>query len=217
MLLRKENLSIVGWVVTQASEPVRRRRHGPELQSALLAAGWEELVEVGYARLTMESIAQRARTSEAVLYRRWPNKDQLVLAAIEHHRNASPFASPDTGALRSDLLAELTAVSEASASFFAIAAATAFSGLLADTGLSPAQVRDQVMGEHLHPRDRAVYRRAHDRGELDLPRIPEAVLDLPFDLVRHDLLMNLKAPQPERIQSIVDDLFLPLVQTHTQS
>ena len=40
-----------------------------------------------------------------MLYRRWANKDQLVLAAIEHHRNANPVAVPDTGALRGDLLA----------------------------------------------------------------------------------------------------------------
>jgi AcrR family transcriptional regulator len=84
----------VGSVVTEASEPVRRRRHGKQLESALLAAAWEELVEVGYAHLTMESIAVRVRTSEAVLYRRWANKDQLVLAAIEHHRNANPVATP---------------------------------------------------------------------------------------------------------------------------
>ncbi|MCO5993258.1 TetR/AcrR family transcriptional regulator [Actinoallomurus rhizosphaericola] len=198
-------------MVTEASEPVRRRRHGKQLESALLTAGWDELVEVGYARLTMESIAVRARTSEAVLYRRWANKDQLVLAAIEHHRNANPVALPDTGALRSDLLAQLTAVSEALAPFFAVAAATAFSGLLADTGLTPAQVRDKVMGDQPFPRGRAIYQRAHQRGEIDVERIPDAVLDMPFDLVRHDLLMDLEPPKPARIQSIVDELFLPLV------
>jgi AcrR family transcriptional regulator len=199
-------------VVTEASEPVRRRRHGKQLESALLAAGWDELVEVGYAHLTMESIAVRARTSEAVLYRRWANKDQLVLAAIEHHRNANPVAVPDTGALRSDLLAHLTAVSEALAGFFAIAAAAAFSGLLADTGLTPAQARDKVMDAQRLPRVRVVYQRAHDRGELDLERIPPAVLAMPFDLVRHDMLMDLEPLKPARIRSIVDELFLPLVQ-----
>ena len=130
-------------VVTETSEPVRRRRHGKQLESALLAAGWDELVEAGYARLTMESVAVRARTSEPVLYRRWANKDQLVLAAIQHHSNANPVAVPDTGALRSDLLAQLTAVSEALAGFYAITVAAAFSGLLADTGLTPAQAREQ--------------------------------------------------------------------------
>ena len=33
---------------------------------------------------------------------------------------------------------------------------------------------------------------------------------MPFDLVRHDLLMNLKPLRRARIESIVDDLFLPL-------
>ena len=98
-------------MVTEAPKPVRRRRHGQELESALLTAALDELVKVGYARLTMESVARRAGTSEPVLYRRWPNKDQLVLAAMEHYRNANPIALPDTGALRSDLLAELKAVS----------------------------------------------------------------------------------------------------------
>lgn len=197
-------------MATQGSAPVRRRR-GDELAAALLTAGWDELVEAGYAHLTMASIAARAHTSEAVLYRRWANKDQLVLAAIEHHRSANPVAVPDTGDLRGDLLAQLTAVSEALAGFFAIAAAAAFSGLLADTGLTPAQARAKVMEGQPLPPVRAIYQRAHDRGELDLDRVPPAVLAMPFDLVRHDLLMDLQPVPPARIQSIVDDLFLPLV------
>jgi AcrR family transcriptional regulator len=198
-------------VVTEAPEPVRRRRHGQQLESALLAAGWDELVEVGYARLTMESVAVRARTSEPVLYRRWANKDQLVLAAIQHHSQANPVAVPDTGDLREDLLAQLTGVSDALAGYFAITAAAAFSGLLADTGLTPAQARDKIMEAQGLPPVRIIYQRAHDRGEIDLERIPPSVLALPFDLVRHDLLMDLKPLKPARIRSIVDELFLPLV------
>jgi AcrR family transcriptional regulator len=198
-------------VTTGVSGPARRRRHGEQLEAAILAAGWDELVEVGYARLTMGSIAARARTSEPVLYRRWANKNQLVLAALDHHRDTHPVPVPDTGTLRSDLLAQLTAVSEALAGFFAIAAGAAFSGLLADTGMSPAQIREQVVGDQLHPRRRTVYERAHARGEIDLERIPSSVLAMPFDLVRHDMLMDLEPLEPERIKSIVDDLFLPLV------
>lgn len=204
-------------MVTEAPQPARRRRHGQELESALLVAAWDELAEAGYARMTMESVARRAGTSEPVLYRRWPNKDQLALAAMEHYRDAHPIDLPDTGALRTDLLAELAAVSEARAGVYAIAAATAFSGLRADTGLTPAQVRDKVMGGgRLRPRGRPIYQRAHDRGEIDFERIPGAVLDLPFDLVRHDLLMDLRPPAPARIESIVDELFLPLVRSYQE-
>jgi len=200
-------------VVTDAS-PARRRRHGEQLEAALLTAAWAELVEVGYARLTMGSVAARARTSEPVLYRRWTNKDQLVFAAMEHHRKANPVPDPDTGALRTDLLAHLTALSETLAGFYAIAVAAALSGLLADTGMTPAQVREKVMDAQHLPPVRTIYQRAHDRGEIDLGRIPAAVLAMPFDLVRHDMLMDLGPVPPARIESIVDDLFLPLALSH---
>jgi AcrR family transcriptional regulator len=170
------------------------------------------LVEVGYARLTMESVAARAHTGVAVLYRRWPNKDQLALAAIENYGRAHPVETPDTGTLRGDLLALLTAFSKARAPFMSVAATSAFSGLLADTGLSPAQVRAKLIGNRASQHDHLIYRRAAERGELDLDRVPRAVLTMPFNLVRHDLLMTLQPLKRARIESIVDDLFLPLAQ-----
>lgn len=192
----------------------RRRRHGTELESALLAAAWDELVETGYARLTMASIAERARTSEAVLYRRWANKDELVLAAFEQQRKAHPVQDPDTGSLRGDLIAHLTALSHALAGYFAVAMATAFSGLATGAGLTLAQGRDKVMAAQQLPQVRTLYQRAHDRGELDLDRVPAAVLAMPFDLLRHDLLMNTEPPPADRVESIVDELFLPLLRSY---
>ena len=198
-------------MVTPAPTRVRRRRRGPQLESALLDAAWDELVEVGFANLTMESVAARAKTGIAVLYRRWTNKDQLVFAAIERYSQAHPVEIPDTGSLRGDLLALLSGMSRARATFMAVAAAAGFSGLLASTGLTPAQAREKLFGDQRIRGDQIIYRRAHDRGEIDLGRIPSAVLTMPFDLVRHDLLMNLEPVKPERIASIVDEIFLPLV------
>ncbi len=199
-------------MTTSGPATSRGRRRGPELEAALLDAAWDELVEVGFAKLTMESIASRARTGVAVLYRRWDNKDQLVLAALGHYRSSHPVGTPDTGTLRGDLLAALTGMGEARAAFFAIAVAAGFSGLMAGNGLTLAQGRDRIFGDQRLSSARTIYQRAHDRGEIDLERIPPAVLAMPFDLVRHDLLMDLKPVQPPRIRSIVDELFLPLVQ-----
>jgi AcrR family transcriptional regulator len=200
-------------MATSAPEHVRSRRRGPQLESELLDAAWNELVQAGFANLTMESVAARAHTGIAVLYRRWANKDQLVLAAFTHYGRTHPIATLDTGTLRGDLLALLTAFSKARAGFFAVAAATAFSGLMANTGLTPAQARDKILGDRLPRSDEIIYRRAHDRGEINLDHIPSTVLAMPFDLVRHDLLMNLKPLKRSRIESIVDELFLPLTQT----
>jgi hypothetical protein len=49
---------------------------------------------------------------------------------------------------------------------------------------------------------------------VDLDRIPPAVLALPFDLVRHDPLMDLKPLERTRFLSIIDELFLPLIHDH---
>jgi AcrR family transcriptional regulator len=175
----------------------------------VLAAAWDELVDVGFASLTMESVAARARTGVAVLYRRWSNKDDLVMATLQHYGRTRRIEIPDTGTLRGDMLALLGNVSDGRTSFTAVITAT-FAGLLAGSGLTPAQVRERIMDDRPFWSDE-IYRRAQARGEIDLDRIPPAVLAMPFDLMRHDLLMTLRPVTPERIRSIVDDLFLPLV------
>src|SRR5262249_38301928 len=76
---------------------------GEVLEAAILDATLAELAEVGYARLAMERIAARAHTSKASLYKRWPNRVELVVAALRHHRGAADPA-PDTGSLREDVL-----------------------------------------------------------------------------------------------------------------
>ncbi|WP_083933815.1 TetR/AcrR family transcriptional regulator [Sciscionella marina] len=175
----------VRWATIEASKPAQRRRYGAQLESAILGAGWDERVEAGYARLAMGSVAARARTSEPMLYRRWANKDHLVLAALDHCRTGHLVEVPDTGNLRDDLLAQLVALSESRAGFFTIGMDAAFSGLLVDTGLSPAQIREQVMGDQLPPHRRTVHQHASARGEIAPERVPSTVLAMPFDLVRH--------------------------------
>jgi AcrR family transcriptional regulator len=195
--------------MTEQAQRTRQRRRGEELEAALLEAAWQELVEAGFARLTMESVAARAKTGVAVLYRRWHSKDDLVLAAIRHYGDTRPVDIPDTGSLRGDMIALLSTASGARVSFATIVSA-AFSGLLASTGLTPAQVREQLMADRPLWSDQ-VYARAQERGEIDLDRIPPAVLTMPFDLMRHDMLMTYQPIPPERVLAIVDDLFLPLV------
>ena len=195
--------------MTEQAQRPRQRRRGEELEAALLEAAWQELVEAGFARLTMESVAARAKTGVAVLYRRWPNKDDLVLAAIGHYGATHPVHIPDTGSLRGDMIALLSGASRIRASFVTIASA-AFSGLLASSGLTPAQVREQIMADRPLWSDQ-IYARAQQRGEIDLDRIPPIVLSMPFDLMRPDMLMTYEPIPPERVLAIVDDLFMPLV------
>jgi AcrR family transcriptional regulator len=187
----------------------RQRRRGEELEAALLEAAWDELAEAGFAKLTMESVAARAKTGVAVLYRRWPNKDELVLAAIGHYGRTRPVEIPDTGTLRGDMLALLRAINDARNSFTVVVSAT-FAGLQSSSGLTPAEVRARII-ENRPVWSHEVYRRAQERGEIDQEKVPSAVLSMPFDLMRHDMLMTLKPASADRITTIVDDLFLPLI------
>jgi AcrR family transcriptional regulator len=195
--------------MTEQAQRTRQRRRGEELEAALLEAAWQELVEVGYAKLTMESVAARAKTGVAVLYRRWHGKDDLVVAAIRHYGATHPVEYPDTGSLRGDMIALLTSFNAARVNFAATIGAT-FSGLMASSGLTPAEVREKVLSYRTLEAN-PIYTRAHERGEIDLDRIPEAVLTMPFDLMRSDMLMTYKPATRERIITIVDDLFMPLI------
>ena len=77
-----------------------RGRHG---SAELLAVTLELLQEHGYDRLTLDAVATTARASKATIYRRWPTKAELVLAAfVEGTRQVA--VDPDTGTLRGDLL-----------------------------------------------------------------------------------------------------------------
>jgi AcrR family transcriptional regulator len=90
-------------------DAVRRRPGGrsARVQAAVFEATFQLLLEEGgYEGLSMASIAERAGVHETSLYRRWTTKEQLVLDAV-NRRVAQEIPVPDTGALRSDLVAVL--------------------------------------------------------------------------------------------------------------
>jgi len=74
-------------------------------EQAILDAAIDLLAEVGYEGMSIEAVAVRAKSSKATIYRRWPGKAELVADAMR--RRSEPILEdlPDTGSLRSDLLA----------------------------------------------------------------------------------------------------------------
>lgn len=85
------------------------RRRGTVLENALCTAAIDELIDVGYAGLTMEGVAARAQTGKAAVYRRWPNKHALTLDALRHV--LPPLPQLDTGvSARENLLRVFTAL-----------------------------------------------------------------------------------------------------------
>jgi len=181
-------------------EPTRRR--GAALESDLLDAAWAELRAVGYAHLTMEGVASRARTGKQVLYRRWSNRAELVVAALRHRRGSIVDHVPDTGSLREDVLSLMRVVLARQREI----GQDVFRGLLAEVADMDPHF-PETMREVLE----TLLTRAATRGEIPTADLPTRVITLPVDLLRYDMLVSLEGVTEAGLLSIVDDVFLPLV------
>ncbi|RIX30405.1 TetR/AcrR family transcriptional regulator [Amnibacterium setariae] len=191
------------------SDAPARRRRGDELEGALLDAAWAELQAAGYAGLTYDAVAARAGTSKPVLYRRWPAKSDLVLAAMRRAGLFDQRELPDTGSLREDVLSALRNFNESRAGFIT-AIGLYMANIASDDGLSPADLRVRLLGERTTG-GQVLLERAVRRGEVpDVPRSP-GLVSMPYDLFRHDLTMTLARVPERRLLEIVDDLWLPLI------
>lgn len=184
------------------------RRRGEVLQAAILDATLAELAEVGYWRMTMQSVATRARTSKASLYKRWPNRAEMVVAALRH-RGGGPMAVPDTGSLREDVLAVLRRGADSLNGLFGEAAR----GLMAENLTNPEDTAN-VRAHMFTSRDklmREILERAAARGEIPAEAVRPPVIGFAPALVDHHFIIY-GAPVPDEVLTgIVDDLLLPLL------
>lgn len=187
----------------------KTRRRGAALEEALLDAAWDELQAVGYANLTMEAVADRAGTSRAVLYRRWRNRAELVLAATRRHRPRLSGDVPDTGSLRSDVVAVLTRASDRLGDDDLETVYGLLSEYFADPELF-SSVREQLFPVAAEVMA-TILKHAEERGEVHHGISPR-VATLPIALLRHELIHTRAPPSKQVIAEIVDDVFLPLVQ-----
>ncbi|MEV4623117.1 TetR/AcrR family transcriptional regulator [Asanoa sp. NPDC049573] len=188
-----------------------QRRRGQELEDALLQAAWEELLAVGYGGFTIEGVAARAGTSRPVLYRRWPNRADLAVAALRYHGRTEPVVVPDTGSLREDLIQVLRNAWKGRMEL-AVLFSVQMGQFFAETGTSPAKLREDFLSSRPQPSGmQRIIDRAVERGEIDPARLTERIASLPSDLLRHEMLMTLAPVPDEVILEIVDSIFLPLV------
>jgi AcrR family transcriptional regulator len=186
----------------------RPRRRGHALDIAILKATIDEIDLSGYAGLSMERVAERARASKASLYRRWPSKVELVMAAI-YDLLPDPAAAADTGSLRGDLLALFRNAAE----MLAGPGGTAIRGLISDALRDPqlaARLRSYTRGRSVAAMGDVV-QRAMERGELPPSKITSRQLEAGLSMMRFHFLTH-GAPMPDQvIVEIVDEVVLPLL------
>ncbi|MGX9295543.1 TetR/AcrR family transcriptional regulator [Tsukamurella paurometabola] len=75
-----------------AATPGRPRSAAAE--RAIIDAALAELEDVGYQGLTIENVAKRAGVGRPTIYRRWPDRDALVVGALI--ATVPPLRAPST-------------------------------------------------------------------------------------------------------------------------
>ncbi|KAA0092086.1 TetR/AcrR family transcriptional regulator [Mycolicibacterium sp. P1-18] len=182
-------------------------------EAELLAVTLKLLQQHGYERLTVEAVATEAKASKSTMYRRWPSKADLVLAAfIEGTRESA--VHPHTGSLRTDLLAMGTAVCAQSRDHASTMRAV-LNEMSRSEALSAAMQEKFVY--HRNVLIREVLGDAVARGEIHAEAINPEIWDvLPGYLVFRSLVAD-RPPTDETVRALVDEVLMPSLTRDTTS
>jgi len=157
---------------TESPRPGRPR--SPEADEAILAAAVEVFTESGYEGLTVEGVAARAGVGKATIYRRYPCKVDLVVAAVRSFTETDA-AAPDTGSTRGDLCALVEGLI---AVFTTTPLGRAMPILLAERIRIPElDAAYSAFVAEKRARGIAIVRRAIERGDLVADVDPDVIVD----------------------------------------
>ena len=189
------------------------RPRDPDRDDAILVAVRELLDQVGFNALTVEAVAERAGVGRPTVYRRWPTKARLVVAAFQYGDNSprgrpggQSALPPDTGSLRGDLA---TLVDRLVTGFTAMERSGAMGGITAEMATDVA-FADELRARWLDPDQQALavaFDRAAARGEIRHDLDGPAVLELLAGMVLYRRIV-LHQPCPPEWQRLVVDLVL---------
>jgi AcrR family transcriptional regulator len=202
--------------VTAPAGPRKGRPRNADADGAILAATREALAELGWGGLTMGDVAARAGVAKTTLYRRWPSKNELVVAAVAEQLDELEMA--DLGSLRADIEA---VVAQFAALLSAPETQAALLALFAEATRDPL-LRVRVREAIIEPQKRLVIAgraAAQARGELAADTCEEmarAAVDIIFDTVAgtvvHRMLVSGEPATTEWISAFTTLLLHPLTE-----
>src|SRR6202046_2201769 len=195
--------------VTQTVErPVRRRRRGTAVEKAISDAVLVELAEVGFGRLTFESVAERAGTGKSPLYRRWPGRVSLVIDTLEK-LGADPAGYRRTGVLRDDVIGLTVHMTKTLHGV----KGEAFRSLLGEAHRYPPLLA-RFMAQVLDPLFETLTDLLHDaagRGEVPPERLTPVVLEVLHALIVKRALLDTHSPTKKDITEMGEQALLALL------
>ncbi|OBF10613.1 TetR family transcriptional regulator [Mycobacterium sp. 852002-10029_SCH5224772] len=191
--------------MTQTAEECEQASPWSPREAEILAVTLRLLQEHGYDQLTVDAVANAARASKATVYRRWPSKAELVLAAfIEGVRQVA--VPPNTGTLRGDLLSLGETISLECGQH-----ASTIRAVMVEVSRHPA-LNEALQHQFLDQRKamiQHVLRQAVDRGEIAEDVISDELWDLlPGYLIFRSIVPS-RPPNRRTVQEFVDGFLIP--------
>jgi AcrR family transcriptional regulator len=183
------------------------RPPNPDLDTSIGATTLELLGEVGFDRLSIAAVATRARTTRASVYRRWPDKTALVLAAVDHEF-AGTDTDHDTGSLRTDLLAQSRALAARLGERASVL--TGLVNALRDNGELGSLVRSRIIASDYRIMTRIIAR-AVARGELSTTSTDSMALTVPVSMMFARVLLMAEPLDDDYLVQLHDQVVLPLL------
>ncbi|ROR90992.1 TetR/AcrR family transcriptional regulator [Nocardioides aurantiacus] len=194
----------------EASVPTRvgrKRDHSRDV--AILEATLDVLAEVGYAGLTIDLVASRAKAGKGAVYRRWSSKEEMVLEAVARTRpgEVSKEELPDTGTLRGDLLALFKPQPrEETERRMKVMAALASMVLMHPD--FDAAVNDTMVASWADSY-RVLMRRAAQRGEISTSADIDTIADVIPSVAAYRALIQRRAFESDFLTTWIDGVILP--------
>lgn len=184
---------------------------GAGREQAICQAVVDLLNEESYESVTMDAVAAKAKASKATIYRRWSNKDDLVVDALRRVLVDHIDEIPDTGNLRDDLVSRLDCQVGNPQVFRTYKAAM--------KSLMHAAMRDPALAELIRQSFEDVQvralqillGRAHSRGELRFPVGAALAWELLHAHFSNRTTVEAKPVDAVYIRHVVDDLLMPVL------
>jgi AcrR family transcriptional regulator len=169
-------------------------------RSVVLATATRLLAEEGSAGFTVDAVAARSGVAKTTIYRQWPTKDDLLMAALGCYDQQ--LEAPDTGTVRGDLVAVLTQLATALAT---AEWSKSLPALLDRAEHDPEfSQRHLAIVHHNSSPGREIVRRAQARGELRADVDTELLVAILAGAFFYRRLMTQEATPPEQVAAVVD-------------
>jgi AcrR family transcriptional regulator len=184
---------------------------GAGREAAICQAVVELLNETTYESVTMDAVAARAKASKATIYRRWANKDDLLIDALQRVYAGRVDVLPDTGNLRDDLVARLS--EQAQDPGLLAASTAALKGLVYASTSDPKladTLRACVQGPQLAGLQ-TLLTRAHTRGELSAPVDVRLVWEVAHGQFCTRAGVDCGTVDAGYVEHLVDDVLMPVI------